>query len=340
MFEILERICGDVRIFNEFAYFFLLLTCILLGLFTLVKMGDLLCDASAELAEELGVPSILVGLTIVSVATSAPELFTSISAIRSNADGLILGNIIGSNIANIGLVLGISLVIKPIDTTDSVPSLQRYLLVLITSVFSLYVLLHPLGTLTFTSGIISLAFVCWYLFYISKKAMKIRTNQVFKVASGKKTNSKKSILIHILIILLSTFGLWIGSDTLVFGSKFLATEVGIPEELIGFSIIAIGTSLPEMAASISLVRKNETSMLLGNIIGSNLFNIALVGGTAGILGPVSTNILHPWIDHLALMIFTMILFFWLKNRKLNRRAGIFLLAIYTFATASTWVFNM
>ena len=107
------------------------------------------------------------------------------------------------------------------------------------------------------------------------------------------------------MILIGGSLLWLGSESLVFGSKNLAELAGIPNELIGFTIIAIGTSLPELAASIALIKKDETPMLLGNIIGSNLFNIGLVGGIAGILGPIVGESPHPWLDHLTMILFTI-----------------------------------
>ena len=141
------------------------------------------------------------------------------------------------------------------------------------------------------------------------------------------------------VIFLSAIALWAGSDFLVFGAKNLASLAGVPEELIGFTILAIGTSLPELAASVSLVKKANYDMLLGNIVGSNLFNIGLVGGMAGILGPVSSQTPHPWIDYLSLVLITALFCYWLKGRKLDRKEGILLLTIYFAASSCTWIWN-
>ena len=141
------------------------------------------------------------------------------------------------------------------------------------------------------------------------------------------------------MLVISTVALWIGADTLVYGSKNLAQLAGVPEELIGFTLLAIGTSLPELAASISLVRKKQTSMLLGNIVGSNLFNIALIGGLAGILSPVRSGSPHPWIDYLFLLLTTLMLFNWLKGKTLTKIEGLILLLIYLTASVCTWVLN-
>jgi cation:H+ antiporter len=141
------------------------------------------------------------------------------------------------------------------------------------------------------------------------------------------------------MILIATVALWAGSDTLVFGAKNLATLAGVPEELIGFTLVAIGTSLPELAASVSLTKKGEFGMLLGNIVGSNIFNIGLVGGVAGILGPISTTTSFPWIDYISLLILTGVLIIWLKGKQLKKMHGIFLLSCYLLASLATWMLN-
>ena len=141
------------------------------------------------------------------------------------------------------------------------------------------------------------------------------------------------------MVLIATLTLWIGSDTLVFGAKNLASIAGIPDELIGFTLLAIGTSLPELAASIALVKKNEFEMLLGNILGSNLFNIGLVGGIAGIMGPITNSTKNPWIDYMSLIIMTSVFVLLTSQRKMTKIHGSFLLFLYLSATLLTWNFN-
>jgi len=147
------------------------------------------------------------------------------------------------------------------------------------------------------------------------------------------------LVLSIIMLIISTASLWAGADSLVYGSKNLAQLAGVPEELIGFTLLAIGTSLPELAASISLLRKGETSMMLGNIVGSNLFNISLIGGLAGIMGPVCIGSPNPWVDYLFLLITTFLFTFWLKGKTLNKKEGILLLLIYSGACGSTWLLN-
>ena len=310
----------------------------LVGFYLLTKGGDLLSDHCSNLAQAVGIPSVVVGLTVVSIATSAPELFTSIAAITSGAPGLILGNIIGSNIANIGLILGISLLISPINTTRAVPQSQSIVLLTLSLSFTAYLFFHPSHSLSVFPGFILLFFMGSYLYFLTKNALQNRS--LHKTESKKKENEElPSIYFSCIMILIATVALWAGSDTLVFGAKNLATLAGIPEELIGFTLVAIGTSLPELAASVSLTKKGEFGMLLGNIVGSNIFNIGLVGGVAGILGPISTTTSNPWIDYLSLLMMTGVLIIWLKGNQLKKRHGIFLLVCYLGASLATWVLN-
>jgi len=321
-------------------YIFLLLVCIVGGFYLLIKGGDWLSDHSANLAFQLGIPPVVVGLTIVSIATSTPELFTSISALNSDSPGLILGNIIGSNIANIALILGIALLIGTVPTKDAVSTSQRICLFGLTISFCGCLLFSPNHEIGFTAGTVFLCFIAAYLLILTTKA--IQQNQSQKTEAGIEINQEErhtSPLLSLGMLLVATFALWAGADSLVYGSKGLAEIGGIPEELIGFTLLAIGTSLPELAASISLVRKHRSAMLLGNIVGSNLFNISLVGGLAGVLGPVRSSAPYAWIDYLFLLLTTMLLVYWLKGKILGKKEGALLLLTYAIATMATWVLN-
>jgi len=340
MFQILDNLTQQQGLQTGFAYCIVLVLAIVAGLFLLTKGGDALSDHSSILAKALGVPSVVVGLTIVSIATSAPELFTSIAAIRSSAQGLIIGNIIGSNIANIGLILGLALMVKSVDTRDTISKSQNITLLLLSFAFCCFLFLNPSQNLDVFSGALLLGFIAIYLFCTTAKALGERKKEKeAKIDTKSPEAPLKALLLSAFFILLSTAALWAGSDCLVFGAKNLAIIAGVPEELIGFSILAIGTSLPELAASISLVKKGEHKMLLGNIVGSNLFNIGLVGGVAGILGPVRSTTPFPWIDYVSLLLLTVLLCFWLKGRTLTRKEGFVLLAGYLASSLLTWALN-
>jgi cation:H+ antiporter len=347
MYQILQKFTLQTGLETGLTYCIFLVFAILAGLFLLTKGGDALSDHCSLLAKALGVPSVVVGLTIVSIATSAPELFTSIAAIRSNAQGLILGNIIGSNIANIGLILGLVLMVKSVNTRDTISRSQLTTLLLLTIVFCGFLFFNPAKNISLLPGLLLLGFIFVYLFNTTAKALRKRMKE--RKENKENTNihvPAKVLMISVFFIFLSTAALWAGSDFLVFGGKNLAKMAGVPEELIGFSILAIGTSLPELAASISLVKKSEHKMLLGNIVGSNLFNIGLVGGVAGILSPISSetefpwiDTKFPWIDYISLIFLTGLFCFWLKGRTLTKKDGFILLACYLTSTLFTWILN-
>ncbi len=338
MYQILTNFCSSFQTETPILFIGVLILSMLLGFYLLTKGGDLLSDHCSNLAKAIGIPSVVVGLTVVSIATSAPELFTSIAAIRSGATGLILGNIIGSNIANIGLILGISLIISPINTEKAVSSTQRILLLTLSCAFTGHLFFHPSHSLNKVSGSILLIFISSYLYFISKNALR---NRKTKSLDSYENSNEKNNAIHIscIMVIIATAALWVGSDSLVFGAKNLASLVGVPEELVGFTLVAIGTSLPELAASISLTRKKEFGMLLGNIVGSNMFNIGLVGGVAGVLGPISVSTAYPWIDYISLLILTGVLTFWLKGKNLHKSHGVALLLLYLTASIATWIYN-
>ena len=173
MQSILEELALSVAEFSEIFYFVFLFASLIAGIFILIRAGDALSVSSANFATSLGVPHILIGLTVVSIATSAPELFTSFSAIANDATGLILGNILGSNIANIGLILGITALSQPIIIRDSIPSFQKLTLLLLTTAFSLFIYFSPQNAISWQLGIGLVGFTIAYTGCLSYQALKL-----------------------------------------------------------------------------------------------------------------------------------------------------------------------
>lgn len=335
MYQVLESILPHLGSDNSFGPWFLFGISVVIGFYLLTKGGDWLSDHCSNLASSLGVPSVIIGLTIVSIATSAPELFTSVAALRNHSTGMILGNVIGSNIANIGLILGISLVIKPIEAKGVIPTSQIFLLFGLTIFFSIALIIQGDQGIGWGIGSILLIYIFAYLFFITLVAIRSSTVNHQTNEDG----PSNPVILSLAMIVFATIALWVGSDALVFGAKNFALSAGIPEELIGFTLIALGTSLPELAASLALLKKGESGMLLGNVLGSNMFNIGLVGGVAGVLGPVLSNTPYPWIDYLFMILLTALFCFWLRGRKIEKKEGYILLALYVIATSTTWTLN-
>ena len=337
MYEVIENVILPWMNQSPGTYLLLLFLLVVLGLGLLCKGGDCLSDHSANIANHLGVPHVVVGLTVVSIATSAPELFTSISALRSNSPGLVLGNIIGSNLANIGLILGVSLLLKNINPKGAVSLEQRICLLVVTLFFCSVLYFHPSGEFSFFPGTLLLIFLFLYLTVLTIFALKQRVSPVAYLNDSKQ--KYPSLSFSFLMIILATLSLWIGSDLLVLGSKKFALLIGVPEQLIGFTLIAVGTSLPELAASIALLRKDHTSMLLGNLVGSNIFNISLVGGLAGVLGPVRSCATQPWIDYFSLISITIGFIYLLGGKTLQKKQGYLLLIYYLLTCVVIWTAN-
>lgn len=335
MYQVLESILHHLGSDNSFGPWFLFGISVVIGFYLLTKGGDWLSDHCSNLASSLGVPSVIIGLTIVSIATSAPELFTSIAALRNQSTGMILGNVIGSNIANIGLILGLSLLIKPIETKGVIPTSQIFLLIGLTIFFSMALIIQGDMGIGWVIGSILLIYIFAYLLFITMGAIRSSTANY----QADKDGPSNPVILSLAMIVIATIALWVGSDALVFGAKNFAVSAGIPEELIGFTLIALGTSLPELAASLALLKKGESGMLLGNVLGSNMFNIGLVGGVAGVLGPVLSYTPYPWIDSLFMILLTALFCFWLRGRKIQKKEGYLLLALYILATTTTWTLN-
>ena len=226
MYELIDIWGATLKEISFLGYIAFLAGSTIIGLFLLTKGGDFLSDNCSALARELGVPPVIVGLTIVSVATSAPELFTSISAINSGAGGLVLGNIIGSNVANIGLILGISLLTKPISTYHAVKPMQLVLLVIATIGFSSSIIFNQTAALGFNAGVILIVFILGYLASLCFVALRNRNIEAESREEIK--DDKQPLLIVIFMILTGGLLLWLGSESLVYGSKILLKLLAYP----------------------------------------------------------------------------------------------------------------
>ena len=308
---------------------------VLLGLFLLTKGGDFLTDGASELARGLGVSPAIIGLTVVSISTSAPELFTSLAAISGEAKNLIIGNVVGSNLANVGLVLGIAALVRPLKAKGALPNWQTNVLLLVTMLFSICCL--SLGRESFgrEAGMLFVSILIVYLFFVTKGVAKGSSNEASTDEDGADASSGKAIL----LVLGATVALWFGSEVLVIGAKGIATSFEVPQELIGLTVLAIGTSLPELAATWALAKRGESGMLLGNVVGSNLFNLTFVAGLAGTVSPIPVKATLGQVEFPAMLFLTALLC-WLSRREtITFRHGIILLAIY-FATISvSWVLH-
>ena len=304
---------------------------LLSGFVLLVMGGHWLLKAAVGLSLRLLIPRIIIGMTVVSFATSAPELIVSLnSALEGHAD-IALGNVIGSNIANIGLVLGIVTIFSTIGVEKSFYKTD-WPVMMISSVM-LYVFVVSDGILERYEGIILLVSLVVFLLYLLK--FQKRAVVVDEVV----TQKEMTIPVILFFLVLGGVGLWGGSELLIKGAVNLANQFGVGERVIGVTIISIGTSVPELAASIIAIIKKEKAISLGNLIGSNIFNILAVLGITSIITPIKVQDSHLLTNDIVwMMLFAIIvlpLVFAPVKMKLSWKEGLILLGIYITFLALT-----
>lgn len=254
---------------------------VLVGFLLLVVGGEFLVRSSVGLSFKLKLSKMVIGLTVVSFATSAPELLVSLQAAYKGLEDVAMGNIIGSNVANIGLVLGLTAIISSLTVDRDFYRFNWPIMMLFS--LALYFLLANDGMLSQMEGIALVVSLCIYLFFLLKRARKQRGVDEAVVDDGLAQTSYFKIFVWLAI---GGVSLYFGSEFLVKGATRLAESVGISDYVISVTVIAIGTSVPELAASIIAALKKEKAISLGNLIGSNIFNIGSVLGLTAIVKPI------------------------------------------------------
>lgn len=255
---------------------------IFLGLVLLVVGGNFLVRSSVALSFRFHISKMVIGLTVVSFATSAPELLVSIQAALDGFSDISLGNVIGSNIANIGLVLGVTAIIAPLTIDQDFYKFNWPVMMLLS--VALYFILSSGRVISRVEGFALLSTLFIYLYLLIRRARKTRKTAVHVVLDeALVTVSSFKIIVWFLI---GGVALFFGSKLLVTGAVDLATIMGISERVIAVTMIAVGTSIPELAASVIAALKKEKAISLGNLIGSNIFNIASVLGITAIIQPI------------------------------------------------------
>lgn len=331
------------------------------GMFGLIKGADAFVSGASGIAKKLKVPAIIIGLTIVSIGTSLPEASVSISsAIQGSAD-ISIGNIIGSNMFNLLIVLGVSIVFVPIALTRKLV-LKDFMLMLLSGALLLIFALFGTSENAYVlsrieCGILFAIFIAYIVYSIiearkaNKEANKIEQNQTNLTAENAENNDKTAIQAqkelqyqnkneennvnnenkmskNIIYLILGLLGIVIGGDFVVFGAQNFAIKVGMSEILVGLTIVAIGTSLPELVTSIVAARKGENDIALGNVIGSNIFNALFILGLTGLITPlaVSANALIDMI--IMVCVFVAFIVFSLIKNKLPKYLGYIMIGMY------------
>lgn len=296
---------------------------IILGLVLLVLGGDWLLKSSVGISLKLNISKVVIGLTVVSFATSAPELIVSIKAALSGFPDIALGNVVGSNIANIGLVLAIVMLISPMRVDNSFLKTDWPAMVLASIL--LYFALWQDELISRLEGVIFVALIVLFVIYIIKKQ---KTTDDIEISEE---NQIPNFKIFYLLVL-GGLALWGGSELLVKGAVNVATSLGVSDRIIAVTVVSVGTSIPELAASIIAAVKKESSISIGNIIGSNIFNILSVLGITALIMPIKVvdakliSFDLIWMLAFAVILLPMVLL--PKKGYLDRVSGFILLTAY------------
>ena len=301
---------------------------LLIGLVMLCFGGNWLVSGGVAIAKKFRISNLVIGMTIVAYGTSTPELAASIAAAGDHS-AIILGNIVGSNIANVGMVIGVAAILVPLAVHKSV--LRKEIPIML-GVSALLVLLSIDGELSQYDGILLLIGLGIFAVYTFRSALKQREKSKDDTNSGKNNVYLKSIgLMGIGIILL-----YIGAILTVDNAVVIASEFGLSETIIGLTVIAIGTSLPELITSIIAIRKGHSDIGIGNIIGSNIYNILMIMGVGASLGGVLITA-DIYVDYAIMIIFSLSLLIGLKTKIINRTMGMILAAGYGLYLITTFL---
>lgn len=298
--------------------FLLAVILLVAGFAMLMKGADWFVDGAAGIAARFGIPQLVIGLTIVAMGTSAPEAAVSITAAMNGNAGITIGNIIGSNILNVLLILGVTASITAVAVQHSTVKWEMPFMHVITIV---------LAVLGFTSGEIVLweGIVLWALFLLY-------LGYLFKMTKNGSEDEKEEELLplwkQILMLVVGIFAIVFGSDLTVDNATTIAQTLGMDERLIGLTIVAFGTSLPELVTSVTAARKGKADIAIGNIVGSNIFNILFVVGTTALITPVAFAAGFIIDSAIALAAGLILWFGVMKEHQLKRPVGIVMLAAY------------
>lgn len=303
----------------EFHSYFL----VLIGFVLLFLCGNWLVRGGVELSRHFHVSPLVAGLTIVAFGTSAPELFVSVKAVYTNSPDISIGNVVGSNIANVALILGAVAIVFPLRVKR--PSILNDWLVMMFSYLLLFLFLKN-GLLEFTEGIAFVVLIVGYIIWSiwSSRRQSAKTDKVFPEPTLK-------IFHAIGLVLIAVIGLYFGAEWLVKGASDLAIGWGVSERVVGISIVAFGTSVPELATSLAAALKKEMDISIGNIIGSNIFNVFSILGITAILKPleVSSRVVTSDMVWMTVVAVLLLLFMIpLRNGVISRWKGSFLLMFY------------
>lgn len=306
---------------------------ILLGFLLLVKGGDYLVEGAVAIAQRAKLSKMVIGMTVVGFGTSMPELLVSAQSALVGNSGIAIGNVVGSNIANIALILGVSSMIVPIASSRVTLRVDHPFMMLSAVLFVAVAMTGSIERWAGALMVLMLVAFVWYQVVKSRKAEKRRAK-----IDELETTPPMALWKALLIVAVSFAAMVFGSDKLVEGASDIAKQLGVSDRIIGLTIVAVGTSLPELFASVMASIKGESDMAIGNIIGSVTFNILSVIGISAIICPIQESNVGFAFDYLAMLVLGVMLWIFLRtHRKLVRWEGLILTLSYVAYLVKTIV---
>ena len=305
---------------------FLQIILLIVGFIILIKGADIFVDGASSVALNFKISKMLIGLTIVSFGTSAPEFAVSVKSILSGSGDIVLGNVIGSNILNILLIVGVSAIVHSLNVKSATVKKELPITILISSLFVVLLLDNLIddryvNAFTRSDGIILLLFFSVFIYYL----ISMMRNKTDENTEEKSMPLLKSIIFTVIGIA----AIILGSNFVVDSASSLARTIGISEKMIALTIIALGTSLPELVTSVTATRKGEYDIAIGNVVGSNIFNLGIVVGIPVTIFRGIDQISFNVIDLIVFLISAILLFFFsIDDRKITRKEGIIFLIIF------------
>ena len=298
---------------------------LIIGFALLIKGADVFVDSSASIAKRFNVPSMIIGLTIVAMGTSAPEAAISVTSSLAGLNDMSIANVVGSNFFNILIVLGVSSILAKLPVQDSTVKKDTPFLILVSGLLLVFTLDFKLGRI---EGIVLLILFIYFLLDTIKSAKHSISNNNESSSAEIAIDQSYSMPMTLVHCVVGVVSIVIGGDMVVDSASSIATSFGMSANLVGLTIIAVGTSLPEFVTSIVAIKKGETDIAIGNVIGSNLFNILLVLGLAATINPMDVT-MFALIDIIFMVLITILLFIMIrKDKRLVKKQGIILVVMY------------
>ncbi len=295
---------------------------LLIGFAMLIKGADIFVASSSSVAKRFGIPSIIIGMTIVAMGTSAPELSVSINSSVVGLNDMSIANVVGSNIFNILMVLGVSSLFNKLK-------INNYQDVYILLGASILLLLCTIdGNISILNGITLLIVFIYFIYDMIQNAKEKDNNEIIK-------SSNKPLWLTIILGLLGLGAIIWGGDLVVDSASAIAMQLGMSENLVGLTIVAVGTSLPELVTSVIATKKGELEIAIGNVIGSNIFNILLILGAASVISPIAVTSIAILDIIIMISITYIFILATRKNQEVDKKLGIVLILIYIIYIIST-----